>query len=144
MRLINLILLLMGLLFTGIGMVGVLIPVLPTTPFLILASVCFMRSSDKFDKWLRNTKIFQNYAEDFVRDRSMTFKRKAKLMFISDLMLLFPLIKLDSIYLKLFIVAIIILKYCYFIFKIQTKKEWKNAALIANQDCILCSSLLIY
>lgn len=123
MRLINLILLLMGLLFTGIGMVGVLIPVLPTTPFLILASVCFMKSSDKFDKWLRNTKIFQNYAEDFVRDRSMTFKRKAKLMFISDLMLLFPLIKLDSIYLKLFIVAIIILKYCYFIFKIQTKKE---------------------
>lgn len=123
MRLINLILIFMGLLFTGIGMVGVLIPVLPTTPFLILASVCFMKSSDKFDRWLRNTKIFQNYAEDFVRDRSMTFKRKAKLMFISDLMLLFPLIKLDSIYLKAFIVAIIILKYWYFIFKIQTKKE---------------------
>lgn len=144
MRLINLLLVLMGLLFTGIGMVGVLIPVLPTTPFLILASVCFMKSSDKFDRWLRKTKIYQNYAEDFVRDRSMTFKRKAKLMFISDLMLLFPLIKLDSIYLKLFIVAIIILKYWFFIFKIQTKKEWKNAALIANQDCILYSSLLIY
>ncbi len=123
MRLINLALIFMGLLFTGIGMVGVLIPVLPTTPFLILASVCFMKSSDKFDRWLRKTKIYQNYAEDFVRDRSMTFKRKAKLMFISDLMLLFPLIKLDSIYLKLFIVAIIILKYWFFIFKIQTKKE---------------------
>ena len=123
MRLINLALIFMGLLFTGIGMVGVLIPVLPTTPFLILASVCFMKSSDKFDRWLRKTKIYQNYAEDFVRDRSMTFKRKARLMFISDLMLLFPLIKLDSIYLKLFIVAIIILKYWFFIFKIQTKKE---------------------
>ena len=95
MKLINILLIVVGLLFTGIGMVGVLIPVLPTTPFLILASICFMRSSDKFDKWLRETKIYKDYAEDYVRDGSMTFKRKAKLMFISDMMLLFPLIKLD-------------------------------------------------
>ncbi len=123
MKLINILLIVVGLLFTGIGMVGVLIPVLPTTPFLILASICFMRSSDKFDKWLRETKIYKDYAEDYVRDGSMTFKRKAKLMFISDMMLLFPLIKLENIYLKLFIVAVIIVKYWFFIFKIKTKKE---------------------
>ncbi|TJX13060.1 DUF454 domain-containing protein [Tissierella creatinini] len=123
MRLINIILMTAGLLFTGIGMVGVVIPVLPTTPFLILASVCFMRSSEKFDKWLRETKIYKDYAEDFLRDGSMTFTRKAKIMFISDLMLLFPLIKLESIYLRIFILCIIVLKYWYFIFKIKTKKE---------------------
>lgn len=123
MRLINILLIIAGLLFTGIGMIGVLIPVLPTTPFLILASLCFMRSSEKFDKWLRGTKVYKDYAEDYVRDRSMTFKRKAKLMFISDMMLVFPLIKLDSIYLKLFIVAVIILKYWFFIFKIKTKNN---------------------
>ncbi len=123
MRIINIILVIAGLLFTGIGIIGVVIPVLPTTPFLILASVCFMRSSERFDKWLRATKIYKDYAEDFVRDGSMTLKRKAKIMLISDLMLLFPLIKLDSIYLKVFIVSIIILKYWYFIFKIKTKKE---------------------
>lgn len=123
MKLLNVILIAAGLLFTGIGMVGVLVPVLPTTPFLILASICFMRSSERFDKWLRSTQIYKNYAEDYVRDRSMTLKRKAKLMFISDFMLLFPLIKLDSIYLKAFIILIIIIKYWFFIFKIKTKKE---------------------
>lgn len=123
MKLLNILLIAAGLLFTGVGMIGVLIPVLPTTPFLILASVCFMRSSERFDKWLKSTQVYKNYAEDFVRDRSMTIKRKAKLMFISDLMLLFPLIRLDSIYMRIFIVAVIILKYWYFIFKIKTKKE---------------------
>ena len=123
MKLLNVILIAAGLLFTGIGMVGVLVPVLPTTPFLILASICFMRSSERFDKWLRSTQIYKNYAEDYVGDRSMTLKRKAKLMFISDFMLLFPLIKLDSIYLKAFIILIIIVKYWFFIFKIKTKKE---------------------
>lgn len=123
MKLVNIVLISIGLLFTGIGMIGVVIPVLPTTPFLILASICFMRSSEKFDKWLRATKLYQEYAEDYVRDRSMTFKRKARIMFISDMMLLFPLLKLDKIYLKLFIVLVIILKYWFFIFKIRTKKE---------------------
>ncbi len=123
MRLINLILITAGLLFTGIGMIGVLVPVLPTTPFLILASVCFMRSSERFDKWLKSTKLYQGYAEDFIRDRSMTCKRKAKILLLADFMLLFPLIRVESIYLKLFIVIIILIKYWYFVFKIKTKKE---------------------
>lgn len=123
MKLLNLLLLALGIIFTGIGMLGVLVPVLPTTPFLILASVCFMRSSDKFDGWLRNTQVYKNYAEDFVMERSMTLKRKARIMFISDFMLLFPLIKLDSIYMRIFIISIIVLKYWYFIFMIKTKKE---------------------
>jgi uncharacterized protein len=126
MKVLNILLIIAGLLLTGIGMVGVLLPVLPTTPFLILASLCFMRSSEKFDGWLRSTKIYQNYAEDYVKDRSMTFKRKAKLMFISDVMLLFPLITLNQIYLKIIILAIIALKYWYFIFKIKTKKDKKE------------------
>ncbi len=123
MKLLNLLLISLGLLFTGIGMLGVLVPVLPTTPFLILASICFMKSSEKFDRWLRNTQVYKNYAEDFVNDRSMTLKRKAKIMVISDLMLLFPLIRLDNLYLRIFIISIYLLKYWYFIFIIKTKKE---------------------
>lgn len=106
----------------AIGVVGIVVPVLPTTPFLILASIFFAKASNKFDLWFRNTKIYKDYAEDFVKDRSMTLKRKIKLMIFSDLMLLFPLIIMNSIYIRLFILSVIILKYHYFIFKIKTKK----------------------
>jgi len=109
----------------SIGMVGVVVPVLPTTPFIILASVCFVKGSERFDRWFKGTKIYKDYAEDFIRDRSMTLKRKIKLMIISDLMLAFPLIILDSIYIKLFIVLVIIAKYYYFFGVIKTKREEK-------------------
>ncbi len=123
MKLYNLLLIILGMIFVIIGMIGVVVPVLPTTPFLILSSILFAKSSPKFDKWLRNTGAFKDYAEDFIKDRSMTLSRKIKLMLLSDFMLAFPLFILDSIYIKVFIIGVILFKYYYFIFKIKTKKR---------------------
>lgn len=122
MKLYKLLFVILGIMSMGIGIVGIAIPVLPTTPFLILASVLFVKGSDRFDLWFRNTKIYKDYAEDFINHRSMTLKRKVTLMFISDFMLAFPLIIVDNIYLRLFIIAVVILKYYYFIFRIKTCK----------------------
>ena len=48
----------LGLIFVALGMVGVLLPGLPTTPFMLLAAACFARSSNRFYNWLINTRLF--------------------------------------------------------------------------------------
>ena len=47
-----------GLLFVAIGFVGAFVPVLPTTPFLILSAACFARSSPRLERWLLNHRQF--------------------------------------------------------------------------------------
>ena len=122
LKIFNILLIVLGLSFFLIGVIGVVVPVLPTTPFLILSSVLFAKSSPRFDSWLRGTKVFKDYAEDFIRERAMTRNRKIKLMMLSDFMLAFPLFILDNICIKLFIILVILFKYYYFIFKIKTIK----------------------
>ena len=50
--------LLLGFVFFGLGFVGMFLPGLPTTPFMLLALWCFARSSEKFHQWLLHHKMF--------------------------------------------------------------------------------------
>ena len=50
--------LILGLLCVGLGLLGAILPVLPTTPFMILALGCFARSSERFHDWLYSHPLF--------------------------------------------------------------------------------------
>ncbi len=75
-RMLNLILKAAGLLFVGLGLAGVLLPLLPTTPFLLLAAGCFARSSPAFHDWLLSHRLFGPYIRDWDRDRSIPLSAK--------------------------------------------------------------------
>lgn len=70
----------LGLACLGLGAVGSVIPVLPTVPFLMLAAFCFARSSEKLNRWFRNTKLYQDNLADFAAGRGMTKKAKLRIM----------------------------------------------------------------
>lgn len=53
---------------------------LPTVPFLMLAACCFARSSEKLNRWFKNTKLYQDNLEDFAAGRGMTMKTKVRIM----------------------------------------------------------------
>lgn len=65
-----------GILLAAIGVIGIFLPVLPTTIFLILASACFVKSSPKANEWLRNHKILGVYLKNYQDKTGLTIKSK--------------------------------------------------------------------
>jgi hypothetical protein len=65
-----------GTLCTGLGIVGVFVPILPTTPFLLLAAACYMRSSGRFYRWLTNNRVFGAYVTNYIEGRGMPVRIK--------------------------------------------------------------------
>lgn len=103
-----------------IGMIGIALPILPTTPFLLVASVCFAKGSNKFHRWFINSNLYKNNLENFIKNREMTLKTKIFLMIFSSTMIIISIFIVDILYLRIMLVCIDIFKYYYFIFKIKT------------------------
>ena len=123
-RIKKIIFVIVGVISLLLGIMGTVLPILPTVPFLLLASYCFARGSNKFEVWFKSSKIYKKYLEDFILNKSMTLKQKIYISTFADIMIAFPLVILNNLYIKLFLIIIIIFKYYYFIFKIKTIKIW--------------------
>jgi len=65
-----------GTLFTAIGIVGIFVPILPTTPFLLLAAACYMRSSERFYNRLLHNRLFGAYLSNYLAGRGMPLRVK--------------------------------------------------------------------
>ena len=65
-----------GIIFTGIGMTGVFLPILPTTPFVLLAAICFSKGSMKMHDKLLNSKLLGGYIRDYKEGKGMLLGRK--------------------------------------------------------------------
>jgi uncharacterized membrane protein YbaN (DUF454 family) len=66
----------LGTLCVIIGVIGIVVPVLPTTPFMLLAAACYARASAKFYNWLLNSRAFGPLILEWRRHRSIPWKTK--------------------------------------------------------------------
>ncbi len=107
----------------GLGILGIILPVLPTTPFLLLASYLFAKGSDRFHLWFKSTKIYKNHVEEFIRTRAMTLKKKLSILLPVSTMLIITFALMDNKYVRIIIPLVIILKYYYFFAHIETIEE---------------------
>ncbi|AZK44382.1 DUF454 family protein [Erysipelothrix rhusiopathiae] len=117
------VMMILAILFLGLALLGVLLPVLPTTPFLLCASICGAKSSDRFHHWLTHTSVYQNHLDDFVTKHTMKRKTKKKILCLATIMMACAFYFSKNFYARIIIGLLILFKYYYFIFKIADEDD---------------------
>lgn len=59
-----------------VGAIGIFLPLLPTTPFLLLSAYCFQKSSEKFHNWIIQSPVFGKYIRDYQEKKGITLRNK--------------------------------------------------------------------
>ena len=103
----NWLLVALGVLALGLGVVGVVVPLLPTTPFLLLAAACFVRSSDRLYKWLTNSPLLGGFIKNYREQRGISLRDKIAALILLWGMIGYTVAVTDtSVWLRLLLIAV--------------------------------------
>jgi uncharacterized membrane protein YbaN (DUF454 family) len=82
----------------ALGAIGIFLPILPTTPFLLISAACFLRSSQRMHNWLLDNRWFGEYIKNYQEGRGIPYKTKiVTLVFLWAAILYSAFIALDEI-----------------------------------------------
>ncbi|MBF0946964.1 MAG: YbaN family protein [Atopobium sp.] len=116
----------LGCVSLALAVIGVVLPILPTVPFLALAAFCFAKSSDRLNNWLINTKFYQNNLADFKAGKGMTVKTKVRILATVTLVMAIGLIVMlmKGVIVGSIVLVIVWLGHIYYFgFKVKTLEE---------------------
>ncbi len=117
----KIVLILLGCLGLVLGVIGAILPLLPAFPFLLLAAVCFAKSSEKLHSWFISTKLYRDNLESYVKGRGMTWKTKLRIMLVVTATMAFGFAMMGRVPVGRIILACVwALHILYFIFGIRT------------------------
>lgn len=103
----------------GLGILGIVLPVLPTTPLLIAATCLFAKSSERFHKWFLNTRLYREYIETAVKDGTM--EKRAKRKMIITLAFVFGMgVCFSPVFAKVIIMIVALIHFYVLVFRIKT------------------------
>ncbi|HLF84509.1 MAG TPA: YbaN family protein [Blastocatellia bacterium] len=87
----------LGTMFLMVGVLGAILPLLPATPFLLLASACYVRGSTTLHNWLMSHKYLASYITNIRNKRGMPVKAKIITIAVLWISLLFSIDRVDSL-----------------------------------------------
>lgn len=93
-----------GSICLALAMLGVFLPLLPTTPFLLLASACYVRSSERLHGWLMGNRLLGGYIRNFKERRGIPLRGRVVAVVLLWLPLLYSVYRLDLFWLELALV----------------------------------------
>ena len=111
----------------GLGAVGAVVPLIPAFPFLLLAAVCFARSSEKLNNWFINTRLYKNNLESYVKGQGMTRKTKIKIMVMVTILMSISFIMMHQVPVgRIVLVCVWVFHILYFTFGVKNYAAAEN------------------
>lgn len=124
MKIKKIILIVVGCIFLSLGAIGAILPLLPAFPFLLVAAICFTKSSNRLDSWFKKTKLYKNNLEPFLKGEGLTKKAKVKTIILLTILFSIGVFMTRRIPVAQMIVVIVWAFHIWlFTFKIKTKEE---------------------
>jgi uncharacterized membrane protein YbaN (DUF454 family) len=121
MKLQKILLMSAGFLLLGLAAAGIILPVLPAAPFLLAASFCFMKSSERLRAWLMDSRFFGPRLKRLKSGAGLTAKEKTGIYLTAFACVMPVIILTKSPRLRLFLAALLLVKAVVFL-KIQTAR----------------------
>ena len=114
----------LGSLFVALGAIGVIVPGLPTTPFLILAAACYIRSSQRLYDWLISNKRFGPYLKDYREGKGIPRKAKRVAVVMIVVFVSFSVVfGIEDLTLKIVVGLLGLIGLLYVLFKVPVAKD---------------------
>lgn len=90
----------------ALGVTGIFLPVLPTTPFLLLSAYCYLRSSARLYNWLLNHRVFGPYVYNYITFKAVTRNVKIGTLVFLWLTLAISILFVPNIYVRISLLAV--------------------------------------
>ncbi|MFC1898316.1 YbaN family protein [Candidatus Cloacimonadota bacterium] len=97
-----------GILAVTLGTIGIFVPLLPTTPFLLIASYCFVRSSSRLHNWLMNRSVFSRYLQNYINYHAVTLWTKIISLAALWVTITISFILIGNLYARIVLVIVLI------------------------------------
>lgn len=136
MKIINIFWIALGFICLGLGIIGIIMPILPTTPFFLVTVVCFARGSERLKQWFMSTSFHKKYIQSFYEKKGMTLKNKVIILSFASIMLASAFYFSAKPYARILIACVFLVKYYVFIFKIKTLPDDEKSAIKADAGCV--------